>query len=217
MPTPLACKPSFGLPLTTVLDEELPCDFEVEYLEMVNKGGSRDQPPSLSLRIPKFLLPHTQASQGSSTITWQFGNDLGASPRDLLHDKLDGSPSEFAFSADAYETSNEAQGAHFAGQFKKTATVTSAANESDETQGDAKKGRHVPRRGFASAAADAISGASASEKKKTGASASAEAISQRGDHAENGALSDLPLAKATLHRFLKQENFLSCGQITLLR
>eukprot|EP00928_Gymnodinium_smaydae_P064401 TRINITY_DN4772_c2_g3_i2.p1 TRINITY_DN4772_c2_g3~~TRINITY_DN4772_c2_g3_i2.p1 ORF type:complete len:340 (-),score=63.81 TRINITY_DN4772_c2_g3_i2:303-1322(-) len=192
MSTPLAGKPSFGLPFTDVLDEELPHDLKDDDLQMVNIGGSRDQATSHCLRIPTFVLPHTQASQGSSAINCKLGNDFGDSPRNLRLDGLDGSPSEVAFSGDAYASSNEVQGAHFTGKFT---LATSVANESDETQVDGENGQHVARRGFAAfAAADALSGASTSaqkKKKKKGASASAEVMSQRGDHAENGARPDL--------------------------
>eukprot|EP00928_Gymnodinium_smaydae_P099667 TRINITY_DN9577_c0_g2_i3.p1 TRINITY_DN9577_c0_g2~~TRINITY_DN9577_c0_g2_i3.p1 ORF type:complete len:328 (+),score=61.30 TRINITY_DN9577_c0_g2_i3:82-1065(+) len=175
-PTLLTSKPVAGLPLKAVPTTSACCDLEEDDLVMFN-NGYRDQYTNPGFYVPKLVIPLVESSPSSNSMTWNDGNDFGDSPRDLLFDKLDGSPGDFTFSSNLYASAHEAEGVCSTGTGN---TVNVAAEASDESPGEGKHRRRRRRRAEAAAAAAA---ASAPSPVKT--------MSQRGNHQGDGAPPDL--------------------------
>eukprot|EP00928_Gymnodinium_smaydae_P099665 TRINITY_DN9577_c0_g1_i1.p1 TRINITY_DN9577_c0_g1~~TRINITY_DN9577_c0_g1_i1.p1 ORF type:complete len:322 (+),score=68.91 TRINITY_DN9577_c0_g1_i1:61-1026(+) len=167
-PTLLTSKPSAELHLKLVPTTSACCELEEDYLVMFNSVGSRHQYTNTSFYMPTLSIPFSESSPSSSSMSWNDGDDFGDSPRDLLFDKLNGSPIDFSFSS-------EAEGVCSTGTGK---TVNVAEEVSDESPGEVKNKRRRRRRAAAAAAAAA-------------APSPAETMTQRGEHQEDGALPDL--------------------------
>eukprot|EP00928_Gymnodinium_smaydae_P064393 TRINITY_DN4772_c1_g1_i1.p1 TRINITY_DN4772_c1_g1~~TRINITY_DN4772_c1_g1_i1.p1 ORF type:complete len:349 (-),score=56.69 TRINITY_DN4772_c1_g1_i1:340-1326(-) len=178
MSTLLTSKPAVGLPLKYISHDLSCCDLDDEDLDRFDNGGSHDQH---SHHVPKLVLPRPEASPSSTFVPWNFENDFGDSPRDLLFDKLDGSPVDFDFLSDPHASTVQGQKIHFE---DKASTVQVGADVSSETRGESKNQNRKRRRRRAAALAAAAASADPPE-----------AMPQRGDG--NGTRPDLTSAQDT--------------------